>query len=133
MTSRKVGRDTTFPLKGIVIGLISFDYAVSLGGEGFHVRINNNFQVRSASGEIFAYNSPDMAASSTQSQAAYAMIQLLNVEIHYCQQDRVSLNLKMGFGNGLSLEVPPDPDYEAWTLNLPSGEMTVCMPGGELA
>ena len=133
MTSRKVGRDTIFPLEGLVITLISFDYAVSLNAEGFHVRINNNFEVRSASGEIFTYNSPDSSASITQSQAAYAMIQLLNVEIRYCRQDCMSLNLEMGFGNGLSLKVPPDPDYEAWTLNLPSGEMTICMPGGELA
>lgn len=31
------------------------------------------------------------------------------------------------------LEVPPDDDYEAWSLIRADGSRVVCMPGGELA
>ena len=42
------------------------------------------------------------------------------------------------FGSGVllltvgqdSVEVPPDPNFEAWTLTLEDGEMFVAVPGG---
>jgi hypothetical protein len=40
--------------------------------------------------------------------------------------------LRLGFDSGLMLEVGPDPDYEAWQLDLPGGKI-IAMPGGELA
>lgn len=42
-------------------------------------------------------------------------------------------HLKMCFTDGTYIDVPPDPDYEAWTVSGPRGFLVVSMPGGELA
>jgi hypothetical protein len=39
--------------------------------------------------------------------------------------------LRLGFGNGATLLVPPDPRYEAWQINGPGNFLFVCTPGGE--
>lgn len=41
--------------------------------------------------------------------------------------------LRLVFANGVVIVVPPDPNYEAWTLEGPAGYLVVCRPGGELA
>jgi hypothetical protein len=39
--------------------------------------------------------------------------------------------LRITFVSGASLEVPADPQYEAWQVAGPAGALVVCQPGGE--
>lgn len=38
--------------------------------------------------------------------------------------------LRLAFGNRATLDVPPDSDYEAWTLAMSNGALVVCGPEG---
>jgi hypothetical protein len=40
--------------------------------------------------------------------------------------------LALRFVDGTRLDVPADPDYEAWTLNGPNGLLLVSIPGGDV-
>ena len=40
--------------------------------------------------------------------------------------------LKIIFNNGTSLNVEPDPNYEAWEISGDDGLIIVCQPGGEI-
>jgi Family of unknown function (DUF6188) len=42
-------------------------------------------------------------------------------------------HLEMAFGDGSTLAVPADPDYEAWTITGTNGARIVSTPSGELA
>ncbi|MBV8527085.1 MAG: hypothetical protein JOZ75_02085 [Candidatus Dormibacteraeota bacterium] len=41
-------------------------------------------------------------------------------------------SLALLFANGASVMVPPDPEFEAWTLTISDGSMMVSGPGGRL-
>lgn len=102
------------------------DYAFSIHTEGGIVlRVENEFIYKSASGLSQRLNpagdpsqlGPALSIARSSVTAGFA-------------DDRG--NLHVDFADGSTVEVSPDEQYEAWTLNGPEGLLLVSCPGGGL-
>ncbi|MGO4144565.1 DUF6188 family protein [Paenarthrobacter sp. YAF11_1] len=102
------------------------DYAFSIHTQaGIVLRIENEFIYTTASGL-----SHRLDAAGDPSLLGPALSIARSSVTAGCADDRG--NLHVDFADGSTVEVSPDEQYEAWTLNGPEGLLLVSCPGGGL-
>ncbi|WP_157617226.1 DUF6188 family protein [Saccharomonospora marina] len=104
-----------------------FDHlAVIRFSGGYEIGIENDFQVSNPAGQVELSPGVD----PDRGRAVLATLQGRTVELAGTDE---SGGLLVSFGDGTSVHVSSDEEYESWTLAGPGGMKVVCMPGGELA
>ena len=105
------------------------DYGFTLvimdGNDSLEVRIEQRFELALPSGTVRF----DPAGDPTMIGPALAVLHAAVNEVIAFENGR----LVVSFADGRELCVPPNEDYEPWTLVGPDGLRIVSMPGGELA
>jgi hypothetical protein len=88
-------------------------------GDGAHIRIEGDFTSVGAAGErnlVSQNDSPEVAA-------------VLSGRVDLVTWTAAGV-LTVVYTSGATLEVPADPDYEAWMITDAAGELAVATPGG---
>jgi hypothetical protein len=113
------------------VNLVLLDFRL-----GIHALDLHNESLKIAIGTSFSFRQPGAPATTLEPEEANPALGALAVTLRHQQVRRCVVktggDLELEFGSGLMIEVPPDPHYEAWQLDLP-GHKIIAMPGGELA
>jgi uncharacterized protein DUF6188 len=105
------------------LGIIIQDYE----DDRLEVVIENRFFARTEKDMPATKISPEESTTDLGTLAVSLRFQRLS-QCHVAQRGTLTL----GFESGLTLEIPPDPHYEAWDLDHRSFKL-IATPGGELA
>jgi hypothetical protein len=120
---------------GRTVGRISIDYRLTLSlppedpaapqPEAMHLAIGATFRFVTSRGAMHHLD-PEATRS--------ALGPVLDLVAQTVERASASEDgeLSVGFSDGSSLTVDPDPSYEAWQLDGPDGGYLVCLPGGTL-
>ncbi len=115
------------PLTGQRVSVAASEYMVEITTVGgFTLQIEGNMEIESSRGDRQSVALADGGGSQVD----------LEPVLHGTITSAVvnsSGALTIDFDSGNRLVVPPDSEYEAWTLVGPNGYRVVCMPNGELA
>ncbi|MEV0358024.1 DUF6188 family protein [Nocardia sp. NPDC050697] len=115
------------PITGRQITAAVHDHLVALStADGFELQIEGDFDLEAAHSDRRAVSLTDDGGPRTDLASA------LRGTITAATVDPAGV-LTVDFDSATRLVVPPDADYEAWTLAGPDGYRVVCLPGGELA
>jgi hypothetical protein len=94
--------------------------------DDYEARIESPF-ILTMAGERY-----DISPDSDPQESFLPLEQLLRQTVTSADVDESGV-LSLAFGNGATIRVEPDDEYEAWTVAGPDGYLIVSMPGGELA
>ncbi|MFI7664126.1 DUF6188 family protein [Nocardia sp. NPDC049526] len=115
------------PLTGQRVSVAASEYMVEITTVGgFALQIEGDMEIESSRGDRQSVALADGGSSPVD----------LEPVLHGTITSAVvnsSGTLTIDFDSGNRLVVPPDSEYEAWTLVGPNGYRVVCMPNGELA
>ncbi|MBH0781546.1 DUF6188 family protein [Nocardia bovistercoris] len=115
------------PITGQHVSVTASEYMVELTTvDGFELQIEGDMEIRSSRGDRW----PVALANGGGSQAELEPV-LRGAITSAAVNTSGTLTIDLDSGN--QLVVPPDDEYEAWTLVGPNGYRVVCMPHGELA
>lgn len=115
-------------LVGQVVSQLSLDHATSIQTvDGTELRIETPFQISTADPAQLVEVNPDHLSDTSS-----AVVRLLHQEIVDATIDETGA-LSLHLAQGARLACPPDPTFEAWTLVTATGDLVVCMPGGDVA
>jgi len=122
---RRDGDGWTFAISEPDLTFIRIDFQTRLRFGPTEVVIESPFQLE-AHGQSWLLDPDDRAALGP-------LLALYPSRLDSCgaDQDRV---LRLTFDGGSQITVPPDPNYEAWSIVGPGTALVVCTPGsGDLA
>ncbi|MEU7633806.1 DUF6188 family protein [Nocardia sp. NPDC049220] len=115
------------PITGQRVSVAASEYMVELTTVGgFELQIEGDMEIQSSRGDRW----PIALANGGGSQVELEPV--LRGAITSAVVDSAG-TLTIDLDSGNRLVVPPDDEYEAWTLVGPNGYRVVCMPHGELA
>lgn len=110
------------------VDTIRFDYAVRMEMQGgSSIRLGQPFSIRFEGDDEITEVTPEELDSGS-----WAVLGLLRREVLDAQVT-ASGTLSLRFSGGALLSCSPHPDYEAWQVQLATGEMVLSTPGGEVA
>lgn len=107
----------------------------SVGPAKKGIHVNESLHIVIA-GSFAARMGRDVPATLIDPEKASTELGALSVAVRHRQAHTCVVTpdgaLKLEFGEGLTIEVPSDPQYEAWQMGAPQAKI-ISMPGGELA
>ncbi|WP_279615044.1 DUF6188 family protein [Rhodococcoides fascians] len=113
---------------GETIESIEFGFSLVLRTiKGYEIRMKSAFQVIESGLERFE----GVPHESLSNNPVLGL--LVGRKVRDAQASDAGGGLRIAFSDGARLEVPADPDYEAWTIAGPGGFTVVSVAGGGLA
>ncbi|MGW0356281.1 DUF6188 family protein [Nocardia nova] len=107
--------------------LVGFMVTVRIGESSeFELQIEGDIELRLGSGPVYRVDSENYEKRRKEIES------LVGAVVVSARADE-SGALTLELDSGTSLRVPPDDDYEAWSIAGPGGYRVVSLPGGELA
>ncbi len=97
------------------------------------LRISDGVTIRIET--LFELSEPDRPAVAIDPDGCDGDVERWESILHGRTVDRAEVDvnegkLSMGFDGGVTVDVPPDPDYEAWAVTRTDGVTIVSLPGG---
>lgn len=115
------------PITGQRVSVVASEYMVEVStGGGFELQIEGDMEIESGRGDRWSVVLADGGGSQSDLEPV-----LRGAITSAVVNSSGTLTIDLDSGN--RLVVPPDEEYEAWTLVGPNGYRVVCMPNGELA
>ncbi|MFQ6397546.1 DUF6188 family protein [Nocardia sp. KC 131] len=115
------------PITGQRVSVAASEYMVEVTtADGFELQIEGDMEIESNRGDRWAVVLADGGGSQSDLEPV-----LRGAITSAVVNSSGTLTIDLDSGN--RLVVPPDEEYEAWTLVGPNGYRVVCMPNGELA
>lgn len=115
------------PITGQRVSVAASEYMVEVStGGGFELQIEGDMEIESGRGDRWSVVLADGGGSQSDLEPV-----LRGAITSAVVNSSGTLTIDLDSGN--RLVVPPDEEYEAWTLVGPNGYRVVCMPNGELA
>ncbi|WP_406234173.1 DUF6188 family protein [Nocardia sp. NBC_01009] len=113
------------PITGQHVSVVASEYMVEVStGGGFELQIEGGMEIESSRGDRWSV----ALANGSQSDLEPVLRGAITSAVV-----NSSGTLTIDLDSGNRLVVPPDAEYEAWTLVGPNGYRVVCMPNSELA
>jgi hypothetical protein len=114
------------PIANLTVTLVTFDFAISISLGATSIRMETAITIGGREVTPLVVD-PENAADGA---ARFARLQGLTVTDASVDSRG---ELRVSFGDGTWLKVPPNDQFEAWTFAGEQGDKAVCLPGGGLA
>ena len=116
----------TLPILGESISRVAFDYGVTLLTDGgSELRIETSFSIAS-------HDRPAVVVEPAEvGDNANALVDLLGSQVDLADTWSDG-SLRLRLSGGQMIEVPPHPEFEAWTFAGSGGVKALATPGGGL-
>lgn len=95
-------------------------------------QLTGEVTIRISSPFVVEYGGTRFAVVPAKQDNAGAALSLLNAVVTDARATAEG-GLALRFGDGLAVEVAPDPQFEAWEMSDSQGASVISMPGGEIA
>jgi|KBSSwiStaDraftv2_1062776.scaffolds.fasta_scaffold2528622_2 hypothetical protein len=114
------------PIVGDEVTSICFEYGIVL-------RTLSKFEIRLSTTVLLEPTDRSNATIDPEviSPESLVILSALHQKVVRCTVREIG-TMSMEFDGGFALHVPPNSDYEAWTVAGPGGYKVICAPGGEV-
>jgi hypothetical protein len=110
-----------------IVRLIKIDFRLGIlladGDDTFELLIETPFNLENSDGTV--------SCVPENSESLGPILSLINIRVISLEIQRTG-KMHIKFDAGFSIDIEPDPDYEAWQLGGSSGFLFVCPPEGNV-